>query len=393
MKNQNKDNEREKILIVDDTADNIEILVSMLKEKYILSVAKQGRMALEMVLDHKPDLILLDIMMPEMDGYEVCKKLKADETTCDIPIIFVTALDSDTDEKYGFSLGAADYITKPFNPEIVKARIKTHLHLKKHREHLEDMVKDRTLQLQKANTRLKKSDQEKIIFLRYLSHEMNTPLNWIGVASIIDKSDLNKENKEFLNIIEKGFERISSLVTEVISYFDFAGNALNLDIRNVSIRDTVLNIIKSHKDTTCDRVNEETFAHAKDIDIRHELSNDLVIQADPEYFKELLNILMDNAVVFSETGGTVMVESRINKKIPELIFTDQGKGIDKKNLDALFTPFALESHERHEYGKEGYGLNLPRAKIIADAHGWGLWAKSKGKGQGAEFIIEFGHPS
>lgn len=143
------------ILIVDDQPENIKILAALLKEKYTPMAVTNGHKALEHAAGaNKPDLILLDIMMPEMDGYEVCRQLKADQKSSDIPVIFITALSEAEDETRGFELGAVDYITKPFNPDIVEARVHTHLELKAHRDRLENMVQNRTQDLQATNRQL-----------------------------------------------------------------------------------------------------------------------------------------------------------------------------------------------------------------------------------------------
>lgn len=135
-------NRQPKILIVDDAPENIDVLGEALKTDYKRSVAINGRKALDIALSNEPpDLILLDIEMPEMDGYEVCKRLKADARTAKIPVIFVTAKQSIADETKGLELGAVDYITKPFSPPIVRARVKTHLELKLARESLENQNK------------------------------------------------------------------------------------------------------------------------------------------------------------------------------------------------------------------------------------------------------------
>ncbi|WP_045213153.1 diguanylate cyclase [Desulfonatronovibrio magnus] len=123
--------EKNSVLIVDDQPNNIHTLGTLIKDDYKVMVTTSGSKALEIAQsDNPPDLILLDIMMPEMDGYEVCRRLKSNEQTNSIPVIFVTAMDSAEDEEKGFNLGAVDYISKPFNPTIVRARIKTHMNLK-----------------------------------------------------------------------------------------------------------------------------------------------------------------------------------------------------------------------------------------------------------------------
>ncbi|TBV00070.1 response regulator [Stutzerimonas kirkiae] len=120
---------RRLLLLVDDEPTNLQVLFHTLKEQYRLLIAKDGAKALELARGEQPDLILLDVMMPGMDGYEVCQRIKGDPLTSNIPVIFVTALAQAADEEYGLELGAVDYISKPFNPGIVKARVRTHLSL------------------------------------------------------------------------------------------------------------------------------------------------------------------------------------------------------------------------------------------------------------------------
>lgn len=129
------------VLIVDDAAENIQILAQCLKGSYRLQIAKSGRQALSIVGgETTPDIILLDIEMPEMDGYEVCRQLKDGEQTKDIPVIFITARSEINEEEYGLSLGAVDYITKPISPAIVQARVKTHMTIKQQRDRLISMA-------------------------------------------------------------------------------------------------------------------------------------------------------------------------------------------------------------------------------------------------------------
>ncbi|MBF0095779.1 MAG: two-component system response regulator [Magnetococcales bacterium] len=145
------------ILVVDDSKTNLDLLVHLLSEHYEISVALDGESALEIALSDQPDLILLDIMMPRMDGYETCCRLKMRAETRDIPVIFVTARRETSDEAQGFALGAVDYITKPISPPLVKARIKTHLQLKQAHDQarfqnqlLEEKVCQRTMELQET---------------------------------------------------------------------------------------------------------------------------------------------------------------------------------------------------------------------------------------------------
>jgi len=150
------DNNLISILAVDDVPENLRVVSSLLKDDYKVRVATSGSQALELAeKDPRPSLVLLDIMMPEMDGYEVCRRLKANPLTAQIPVIFLTAVTDATDEAFGFSLGAVDYITKPISPAILEARVKTHLTLqearnllKRENEYLEQEVAKRTRQVQ-----------------------------------------------------------------------------------------------------------------------------------------------------------------------------------------------------------------------------------------------------
>ncbi|MBF0096794.1 MAG: response regulator [Magnetococcales bacterium] len=144
MSNSNKP----RVLIVDDNAGNLKILLELLHEDYAVKVAKSGSAALQQALAApRPDIILLDIMMPEIDGFEVCMRLKSNPETWSIPVLFITALDQDTDQERGLTIGAVDYITKPFNPVLVKARVRSQIDLKQHRDKLAELVDERTQQL------------------------------------------------------------------------------------------------------------------------------------------------------------------------------------------------------------------------------------------------------
>jgi len=141
--------EAPKVLLVDDNTANLQVLRENLDGLgYKLLIAKNGRTALDIVRKAHPDLVLLDIMMPEMDGYEVCRRLKSAEETRHIPVIFLTAMADAEDEAKGLALGAVDYITKPINPELVRARVRNHLELKRHRDHLEQLVRVKTREVQ-----------------------------------------------------------------------------------------------------------------------------------------------------------------------------------------------------------------------------------------------------
>lgn len=178
------------ILIVDDTPVNIKILNDLLRDRYRISFATDGETALEIVDRELPDLILLDIMMPDVDGYEVCERLKSSEKTAHIPVIFVTAKTQVEDEQKGLELGAVDYITKPISPPITVARIRNHLELKQARDHLEEQVALRTLELAKKVRELESRDR--LVQLQMQSPDIITAGQEITkeVAGVIEAESL-----------------------------------------------------------------------------------------------------------------------------------------------------------------------------------------------------------
>jgi diguanylate cyclase (GGDEF)-like protein len=133
------ESKKQTVLIVDDMAANIEVLDNVLGDECEILFATNGEEALEIAADHLPDIILLDVVMPDMDGYEVCARLKANHKTQDIPIIFITAMNQEEEESKGLNAGGIDYITKPICPSVVKARVRNHLELKRHRDHLKEL--------------------------------------------------------------------------------------------------------------------------------------------------------------------------------------------------------------------------------------------------------------
>ena len=191
------------ILIVDDEETNIDILVEILGDRYDLSIAMDGNAAIESIAENPPNLILLDIMMPDMDGHEVCKRIKADEKTRSIPVIFVTVMTDEIDELKGFELGAVDYITKPLSPPIIRARVRTHLALNSARKNLERQNK----QLHEA-ARLREEVES------IMRHDLKTPLSVIiGIPQLLlIKEERDPAEARQLRLIEQAGYRILQML-------------------------------------------------------------------------------------------------------------------------------------------------------------------------------------
>jgi DNA-binding response OmpR family regulator len=199
-----------KVLIVDDTAENLRLLGDMLEEAgYDLRVATTGEQAVEMARQEPPDIILLDVLMPGWGGHEVCRRLKADPRTAEIPIVFMTAYNDEADEAAGLELGAVDFVMKPFRPPVVLRRIANHLayrrmqtQLREQAAGLEDLVARRTEELKRANERLTRLDASKTQYLRLLAHEVRAPAEGlVGVGELALQGIQDEAKRERLHVL------------------------------------------------------------------------------------------------------------------------------------------------------------------------------------------------
>ena len=216
--------EKATILVVDDTPANLKLLQEMLQSKgYRVLASPDGKKSLNAAAKSPPDLILLDINMPEMNGFEVCERLKANELLKDIPILFISALTETTDKVKAFSVGGVDYISKPFQFEEVNARVETHLgiralqrQLSAQNENLERLVAERTKELAKANERLLELGKIKDDFLGMISHELRTPANGVlGIAElIIDLCPASEDRTLYSNLFRESSLRMQNLIED-----------------------------------------------------------------------------------------------------------------------------------------------------------------------------------
>lgn len=204
-----KPDKKNSILIVDDEYANIMVLTHILRPDYTVHAEKSGQDAIETARRLLPDIILLDIVMPDVDGYSVLRALKADEELCDIPVIFITGLSGIDNEEKGLALGAADYIIKPFVPEVVKLRIANHIKL----------IENMKLLMEKELE--EKSNQAKMNFYLDMSHDMLTPMNVIiGMAQIAGRSKSQDEVKECLEEIENSSKQLLDLILKLLNVED-----------------------------------------------------------------------------------------------------------------------------------------------------------------------------
>ncbi|AGW12710.1 hybrid sensor histidine kinase/response regulator [Megalodesulfovibrio gigas] len=338
---------RQTILIVDDVETNLDTLVETLGDEYDVSVVMDGPSALQFVQSQPPDLILLDILMPDMDGYEVCRLLKADPATADIPIIFLTALTELEDKISGFTLGAVDYITKPFEFLEVKARVGTHLKLKQALERLERQ----NLELQAA-ARLHE-DMERITH-----HDLKGPLNAIlSFPEVIRESGyLNEEQRDFLRAIEQSGVRMLDIINLSLSLY-------KMEMGTYELKPDALDLLRALR-----KVARElnSLCEAKNIHLECLLEGRLVGPRDELYVmgdsllcSSMLSNLLKNAIEHSPVGATVQVALH-RSRVCEVRICNQGE-TSPEIRERFFEKYVT-------YGKAGgTGLGTYSARLLARA--------------------------
>ena len=330
---------RPSLLVVDDAAANIDILLDALGEEYAVRVATDGAAALNSVKKARPDLILLDIMMPGMDGIEVCRRLKNDPTARDIPIIFLTALNEDADEARGLEMGAVDYITKPVNPAIVMARVRNHLELKKHRDHLEELVKKRTTDLERLAGRLAETEEHQLKMIsRELHDQIGQNLNTIGLNLTLLKSLLWESTPE---IVKSRLDDSQSIIKETSSRI----RNLMADIRSPVLDDYgLLAALRHYSDQCCRRSGLKIVIKGKDIYPR-----------PPAHIESALYRIAQEALtnITKHAQATKVMISLKKKKGTVVIFMeDNGVGYD--------------DHQDATGGNmKGWGLMTMKERILA----------------------------
>jgi two-component system sensor histidine kinase/response regulator len=299
-----------------------------------------GRLALAAAIKTPPDLILLDINMPEMNGYEMCQRLKSTEGLSDIPVIFLSALTETQDKVKAFRSGAVDFISKPFHFEEVHARVETHLKLhhlqralKRQNERLEEAVAARTRDLAEANGRLTILDRSKNEFLNLISHELRTPLNGlIGVSDLIfEEMPSTEENLELQEVFRQSRRRILSIVDDALLL-------TQIDVSGEQFRSAPVSL-----NGALTRAIEKTveFAASRRIALTRPAADLGLVLADGDLLVRALHALLETAVKFSQEGETVRLA---HEEIPgsrRVILEAYGKTIPAPALPKFFDVFSI----------------------------------------------------
>ena len=365
------------ILVVDDTPDNLILMSNLLEGDYNVRIVTSGEKALKIAMsDSPPDLILLDIMMEGIDGYEVCRRLKNDPRTMNIPVIFVTARAEVEDEKKGLELGAVDYITRPVSPPIVLARVKNHLALKA----MSDFLAQKNLELESARSEAEKANLAKSEFLSSMSHELRSPLNAIlGFAQLLeaDSPPPTLGQKESIAMILQAGWHLLTLINEILDLAKVESGQVPLSEEPVSLSEVMLE---------CQGMTDP-HAQQRGIDMRFApLDTTCFVNADRTRLKQVLINLLSNAIKYNSAQGMVEVtcaESASGRT--RVSIRDTGAGLKPEQMAQLFQPFNRLGQEGGT--EEGTGIGLVMAKRMVELMGGKIGVEST-PGKGSVFWFE-----
>lgn len=357
-----------KILIVDDVMSNVLLLkVLLTNEKFQIATASNGRQALDQVEKEKPDLILLDVMMPDMSGFEVAQQLKANPETIEIPVIFLTALNSPADIVKGFRVGGNDFISKPFNKEELIIRVSHQISL---------VAAKRIIVLRTEE--LKKTIMGRDKLYSVIAHDLRSPMG--SIKMVLNMLILNLPNQaigdemhELLTMANQTTEDVFSLLDNLLKWTKSQIGKLKVvyqDVDMVEVTEGVIEIFSM-------------VASLKKINIRMEAPEHLEIHADIDMIKTVIRNLLSNAIKFSNENTEVLVEVEAQDGMAVVSVKDSGCGIDEEgqqkllHTDTHFSTFGTNN-------EEGSGLGLLLCQDFVNKNGGRLWFTSV-KGEGSTF--------
>jgi len=329
------------LLIVDDNPENLKLLVkSFQKESYKIEFTDNGKAAIDFINKKQFDLILLDIKMPGIDGFEVCKVIRSQPRMENVPIIFLSAESDRESIIKGFELGAQDYITKPFERRELLARVKTHLALKSNIEKLaelnqllEEKVLQRTSLLSKALEKAEESDRLKSAFLANISHEIRTPMNGIlSFVELLKKPGLSGEKQQYyMDIITQSGHRMLNIINNIVDISIIESGAININIQKTHLNQ-IMNYLNSFFKIKCTN---------KGIQLNYsgDLTDDeCVFDADKDKLIDALINIIDNALKFTNSGTINFGYHCVGDTI-EFYVSDTGIGIAKEKQSIIFERF------------------------------------------------------
>ena len=365
--------ELKKIIAVDDDITNLNTLKTILKPLYEVYTASSASILLRFLDNFIPDLILLDVEMPGMSGYETIRKLKADERYADIPVIFLTARDDESSESEGFDLGAVDYMTKPFSAPLLIKRIENQL-----------LIVSKSKELISALNEAKNASLAKGSFLANMSHEIRTPMNAIiGMAQVAARTDELAKLKYCLSMIENSSTHLLSIINDILDMSKIEAGKLEMDHAPFNLKDMIVRISNLFAEKI------ELKGIRFNILLDENMGRDFV--GDELRLSQVIVNLLSNAVKFTPEEGKIELmacetETGGNRHTLRFEVSDTGIGMTDEQRDKLFEAFAqAESSTARKFGGTGLGLTI--SKSIVEKMNGRIWVESE-PGKGSTFLFE-----
>lgn len=366
--------DRARILLVDDMPINLRILSELLAPDYQVILSTKGMDGVRLASTPPyPDLVLLDIEMPDLDGYRVCEILKSQDTTKHIPIIFITAKANIEEEEKGLSLGAVDYITKPFSPSIVLARIKAQLSLYSQQQLLEGLVQKRTAELEKTRQEAEAANVAKSAFLSNISHELRTPLNgMMGMTQLLMRTEISAEQREFLEDAYNSSVRLLDMVNDLLTLSTAEAGRVEVCLIDFKPLEDLKGLLTFYRRLAENKGLWFNVAYGSPIPS--------CMNTDITRTRRVLANLLDNALRFTEEGGIDVCIDVIGEAKPKVgddvqlmvSVSDTGVGVPENIKEIIFEPFVIgEDFMTKEHG--GAGLGLCIAKRLVNIMGGDIW--------------------
>jgi signal transduction histidine kinase len=370
---QEKTAARERILWADDNADMRNYVARLLGNSYEVLTVSDGQAALEAALACPPDLVLSDVMMPNLDGFGLLRALRADERTRRLPVILLSARAGEESALEGLEAGADDYLVKPFTAKELLARVRSTLSLAQRRKEWE-------AKLAQTNRELAQAAQAKDLFLATMSHEIRTPLNAvIGMAGLLADSPLNEEQKDFANTIRTSGDHLLSVINDILDYSKLESGKLEIE----HLRYSVAAVVEEALEMVATKARE------KALELTYEISPDIpsAVLGDSGRVRQVLLNLLSNAVKFTQEGEILITVSAgpviDDRKELRFAVKDTGIGLTPEQCAHMFQPFSQADRSiSRQYGGTGLGLAISRK--LTDLMGGRTWVESQ-YGQGSTF--------
>ena len=371
---------RARILLADDNADMREYVRRLLAERYEVHAVADGEAALHVARAQEVDLVLSDVMMPNLDGFGLLKALRSDERTKTIPVILLSARAGEGSRVEGMVAGADDYLVKPFSARELLARVEAHLNLQRVRKEAEQAVRDLMSQEQKARASAEVANRIKDDFLAMLSHELRTPLNAIvGWIHLLKKGQLSENDRaRGIEAIDRNAAAQRAIIDELLDVSRIVTGKLKLETKPVDLAGVI--------DAAIDAVRPA--AEARGIQIVRSIDRKAgLIIGEAVRLQQVIWNLLSNAVKFTPKQGRVDVHLRTAGKDLEVVVSDTGEGIDPEFLPFIFERFRqADTSSKRAHGGLGLGLSIVRS--LVEMHGGEILASSKGKGKGSKFTLK-----